>query len=76
MESKNEGNKNKIILEYFNCTMDKMDTLQQVTGRKKLNLLVKKMLELFLKILTFSIKKNLNTEEKTAKLIQKGSLKP
>ena len=76
MESKNEGNKNKIILEYSNCTMDKMDTLQQVTGRKTLNLLVKKMLELFLKILTFSIKKNLNTEEKTAKLIQKGSLKP
>ena len=23
MESKNEGNENKIILEYFNCTMDK-----------------------------------------------------
>ena len=56
--------------------MDKMDTLQQVTGRKTLNLLVKKMLELFLKILTFSIKKNLNTEEKTSKLIQKGRLKP
>ena len=25
MENKNEGNKNKIILGYFNCTMDKMD---------------------------------------------------
>ena len=25
MESKNKGNENKIILEYSNCTMDKMD---------------------------------------------------
>ena len=25
MESKNEGNENKIILGDFNCTMDKMD---------------------------------------------------
>ena len=24
MENKNKGNKNKIILEEFNCTMDKM----------------------------------------------------
>ena len=25
MENKNKGNENKIILEDFNCTMDKMD---------------------------------------------------
>ena len=25
MENKNEGNKNKITLRDFNCTMDKMD---------------------------------------------------
>ena len=25
MENKNEGNKNKIILRGFNCTMDKID---------------------------------------------------
>ena len=25
MENKNDGNKNKIILGDFNCTMDKMD---------------------------------------------------
>ena len=25
MENKNEGNKNKMILGDFNCTMDKMD---------------------------------------------------
>ena len=25
MENENKGNKNKIILEEFNCTMDKMD---------------------------------------------------
>ena len=25
MENKNEGNKNKVILGDFNCTMDKMD---------------------------------------------------
>ena len=25
MENKKEGNKNKITLGYFNCTMDKMD---------------------------------------------------
>ena len=26
MENKDKGNENKIILEYFNCTMDKMDS--------------------------------------------------
>ena len=26
MENKNEGNENKIKLEDFNCTMDKMDS--------------------------------------------------
>ena len=25
MENKNKGNKNKIILQDFNCTMDKVD---------------------------------------------------
>ena len=60
----------------FLLETQKTATLQQVTGGKTLNLVVKKMLELFLKTLTFSIKKNFNTEEKTAKLIQKGSLKP
>ena len=25
MGNKDEGNENEIILEYFNCTMDKMD---------------------------------------------------
>ena len=25
MQNKNEGNENKIILEYLNCTMDKID---------------------------------------------------
>ena len=61
---------------FFLLETQKTATLQQVTGGKTLNLVVKKMLELFLKTLTFSIKKNFNTEEKTAKLIQKGSLKP
>ena len=56
----------------FFLETQKTTTLQQLTGGKTLNLVLKTMLELFLKIVTFSKKiKNFNTEKKTAKLIQK-----
>ena len=58
----------------FLLETQKTTTLQQVTGGKTLNLVLKKMLELFLKIFTFSRKKNLSTEKKTARLMQKGKL--
>ena len=58
----------------FLLETQKTTTLQQVTGEKTLNLVLKKMLELFLKIFTFSRKKNLSTEKKTARLMQKGKL--
>ena len=46
-----------------------------MTGGKTLDLVLKEMLELFLKTFTFSKKyKKFNTEKKTAKLIQKGKL--
>ena len=58
----------------FLLETQKTTTLQQVTGEKTLNLVLKKMLELFLKIFTFSRKNNLSTEKKTARLMQKGKL--
>ena len=58
----------------FLLETQKTTTLQQVTGGKTLNLVLKKMLERFLKIFTFSRKQNFSTEKKTAKLIQKGKL--
>ena len=58
----------------FLLETQKTTILQQVTGGKTLNLIFKKMLELFLKIFTFSRKQNFSTEKKTAKLIQKGKL--
>ena len=46
-----------------------------MTGGKTLDLVLKEMLELFLKTFTFSKKyKKFNTEKKTAKLIRKGKL--
>ena len=46
-----------------------------MTGGTPLNLVLKKMLELFLKMFTFSKKYyNFNIEKKTAKLIQKRKL--
>ena len=46
-----------------------------MTGGKTLDLVLKEMLELFLKTFTFSKKyKKFNTEMKTAKLKQKGKL--
>ena len=55
----------------FLLETQKTTTLQQVTGWKTLYLVLKKMLELFLKVITFLRKQNFNTEKKTAKLIQK-----
>ena len=47
-----------------------------MTGGKTLDLVLKEMLELFLKTFTFSKKyKKFNTEKKTAKLTRKGKPK-
>ena len=44
MENKNEGNENKIILEDFNCTRDKMDR----DGENKIQKTLLVLLQLYL----------------------------
>ena len=59
---------------FFLLKTQKTTTLQQVTGAKILNLVLKRMLELFLKILQHKKILEFQDLSKTAKLLRKGTL--